>query len=550
MLGNEIILVSSGLLLLALAIAIMMVRKVLSPIEELTTVVSAISKGNMDTELDPKLKESEDEIGKLARAFDRTLVSLKLAMRETTPQLKMESKALKEALAEKTKAEERYRALVKTSPDAVIVTDPAGIISEVSSRTLEVFGADRPAELIGTDSYALLPSEARNAARKVITTTLDRRFEMNGVKLTMQRKDGSRFTGEVNIKRVKDAAGKHVGTILTLRDITKREAEDKALRNALATADKAEKELKSERDLAKKYLDIANAMMVTIGADQKVTLINRKGCEVLGYEESEIVGKNWFDVFVPKKARERTKAIFMKLMSGEIKEEVEYYENEVLTRSGEERLIAWHNTILRDDGRRIGTLSSGEDITARKFTEDRLGTLGRLYSMTEEIGRMAADAQRKGLGTKETLNNLCRILVERGGFRMAWVGLTDATTGMVKPITHAGVEKGYLDNIKISIEDIPEGQGPTGTAIRENRAITVEDWAKDPRMKLWWAAGTERGYRSSAAFPLRKDGNVVGALNVYSEKAGFFDHESVRALEGAVGMVTAVAFRPKSGKKK
>lgn len=673
---ETVMLMAMVLLLTAFAAAILIVRSVFAPIDELTRVVSAISKGDMRSELNPRLKESEDEIGKLARAFDRTLVSLKLAMKETAPELKIQSRALKEALAERTKAEARYRALVKTSPDAVVVTDPTGIISEVSSRTVELFGGESASELLGRDAFELMPPEMRGVAKKAIMKSLDIQGALSGIKLTLQRKDGSKFTGEINMKRLTDAAGNHVGTILTLRDITRREAEDKALREALdertkaearyktlvetspdavtatdlkgiltevsertarlhgygsaaeivgknafdliapqdrqkagenmslvmkkgaienlryrmlrkdgsmfigelnagqlkdpagrvigfiaTTRDvtkrqeeddalrKAEKELEGERNLAKKYLDIADVMLVAIGADQKVTLINRKGCEVLGYKESEIIGKKWFDTFVPKKARERTKATFIKLMAGEITG-VEYYENEVLAKNGGDKLIAWHNTILRDDGRIIGTLSSGEDITKRKVTEERLGSLGRFYGMSEDIGRMAADARSKGLGNEEIFGNMCRILVEKGGFRMAWVGLADARTRMVKPIAHAGVETGYLDNIRISMDNVPEGQGPTGIAIRENRSIIIDDWANDPRMKPWRAAGTKRGYWSSAAIPLQKEGKAIGALNAYSEKTGFFDHETMRALESITGMVAAAAFQPKGSKKR
>jgi PAS domain S-box-containing protein len=123
---------------------------------------------------------------------------------------------------------------------------------------------------------------------------------------------------------------------------------------------------------AQTYLDLAGVMFVALDVDGKVTLINRKGCEVMGFRENEIVGKNWFDNFIPDRMSAEIKVIFGRLMAGEI-DPAESYENPVLTKSGSERLIAWHNTILRDDdGKIIGTLSSGEDITARKRAEDEL----------------------------------------------------------------------------------------------------------------------------------------------------------------------------------
>jgi len=131
-------------------------------------------------------------------------------------------------------------------------------------------------------------------------------------------------------------------------------------------SDSLEKALREERDRAQKYLDVAAVAIVVIGSDEKVGLVNRKGAEILGYPEAEIVGKSWFDHFVPVRIREEVRSVFRELMAG-LAEAMEYYENPVLTQSGEEKTIAWHNTVLKDErGVIVGTLSSGEDITDRK----------------------------------------------------------------------------------------------------------------------------------------------------------------------------------------
>ncbi|MDT8281183.1 MAG: PAS domain S-box protein [Gammaproteobacteria bacterium] len=101
-------------------------------------------------------------------------------------------------------------------------------------------------------------------------------------------------------------------------------------------------------------------------------LINNRGCEILGYKEEEIVGKNWFENFLPRRMRKDVKNVFKKLMVEEMGP-LEYFENPVLNKDGNERLIAWHNTILRDEqGCITGILSSGEDITKRKKAEEQL----------------------------------------------------------------------------------------------------------------------------------------------------------------------------------
>jgi PAS domain S-box-containing protein len=155
--------------------------------------------------------------------------------------------------------------------------------------------------------------------------------------------------------------GKPIGIQIITRDITERK--------------KAEKEIIKQRNKAQQYLDIAGVMIVAINTKGNVTLINKKGCEILGYNEKEIIGKNWFKNFLPERLKKATFSVSKKLLSGEI-EPAEYFENPVLTKNGEERFIAWHNTNIKDEeGNIIGHLSSGEDITERKQTEERISNI-------------------------------------------------------------------------------------------------------------------------------------------------------------------------------
>ena len=148
---------------------------------------------------------------------------------------------------------------------------------------------------------------------------------------------------------------------------------------------RAEDALHKERDRTQHYLDVAGVALIVIGADRKASLVNQKGCEILGYEkEEEIIDKDWFDNFVPERLRDEMTGVFESLMAGEI-EPVEYYENPVLTRDGEERIVAWHNTILRDeDGKIYATLCSGEDVTEHRRAEDALRKSEKQLKETKE----------------------------------------------------------------------------------------------------------------------------------------------------------------------
>ncbi len=166
---------------------------------------------------------------------------------------------------------------------------------------------------------------------------------------------------------------------------------------------RSEEALRKERDTAQTYLDVAGVILLALDADQKVTLINKKGCEVLGRAECDIVGKNWFDHFVPEPFRSEMKEYFPRFVEGDI-ERFAYFENPVLTSSGEERMIAWRNTVLVDESGRIeGTLSSGEDVTERKRLEDQL----RQAQKMEAVGRLAG-------GVAHDFNNILTTIIGYG----------------------------------------------------------------------------------------------------------------------------------------
>jgi len=135
---------------------------------------------------------------------------------------------------------------------------------------------------------------------------------------------------------------------------------------------KAEEALREEKEKFETYLNLARVIMIAIDTEGIVTYVNKRGCEVLGYKGEEIVGKDWFSNFLPEIIAKKTKNYLKNLLSGQIKP-VEYNENPVLTKSGEERLIAWYTLLLRDQkGEVIGTLSSGKDITELKKAEQEM----------------------------------------------------------------------------------------------------------------------------------------------------------------------------------
>ena len=127
--------------------------------------------------------------------------------------------------------------------------------------------------------------------------------------------------------------------------------------------------LKESERQSEQYLAIAGVIFVALDGEEKITLINDCGLETLGYHREELLGKNWFQTCLPEMYREEVLEVYHELMRGGAKP-IEYYENPILRKDGAERIIAWHNAILHDqNGKVVGILSSGEDVTERKRME-------------------------------------------------------------------------------------------------------------------------------------------------------------------------------------
>ncbi|MBN2375417.1 MAG: PAS domain S-box protein [Sedimentisphaerales bacterium] len=161
----------------------------------------------------------------------------------------------------------------------------------------------------------------------------------------------------------------------------------------------AEQQLREEINRAQQYLDIAGAIILAINANGNVGLINQKGCEILGYSKEQILGKNWFSNFLPAWHRNETKLTFSKLMENNIGP-VEHHENPIITSKGEEKLIAWHNTVIRDDmGNITGTLASGTDITEQRQAEKKLQEYQQQLRFLASELSLTEERQRRHMST-------------------------------------------------------------------------------------------------------------------------------------------------------
>ncbi|MBN1191516.1 MAG: PAS domain S-box protein [Dehalococcoidales bacterium] len=251
--------------------------------------------------------------------------------------------------------------------------------------------------------------------------------------LCWKGKDGKVTWTEHHNIAVRDENGLITAVEGVMRDITARKT--------------AEEAIQKERDQAKMYLDIAGVMIIALDSSGCITLVNKKGCEVLGYSEGEIKGKNWFDIFLIGEVRGRVKEVFEKLMAGEM-ESVEYYENPVMTREGKERVMAFNCTVLRDQSSRItGVLFSARDITDRQLARIALQRSEERFRKIFEEGPLGMAMVSADLHFMKVNPALCRML----GYReveLTFRTLTDIAhpDDISKNIEYAG--KVYREEIE------------------------------------------------------------------------------------------------------
>jgi diguanylate cyclase (GGDEF)-like protein/PAS domain S-box-containing protein len=175
------------------------------------------------------------------------------------------------------------------------------------------------------------------------------------------------------------------------------------------------------------------------------------------------------------------------------------------------------------------------DITLQKEYEKRITRLNRVYAVLSGINTTIVRTRDR----QELFNEACRIAVEQGKFRLAWIGLLDANGLNVTPVARAGVDEGYLNNIQLTArEDAPDRCEMVARALREKTAVVCNDIGTDPQMTRWRKEALRRGYRSVAVFPLQLADKVTGLLLLYAPEAGVFDTEEMSLLTEIAGDIS------------
>ncbi len=401
-----------------------------------------------------------------------------------------------------------HRMLMEASPAFFVAVDADGRTLRMNDTMLEALGYTSD-EVEGTDYASTFVPETNRAELAEVFEQLitDRRPSLNENKLLT--KSGEELLVEWHGRSVVGDDGELECFLGVGIDITEHR--------------RAQDELRSKRDEAQEYLDLAGVVFVGLDRDGCVTLINRKGCELLGGSEGDITGKNWFDTFVPERNRQQVREVFDGLVSGEDARELPDYENEILTLRGERKVLEWHNAVERDaEGHVVGTMSSGIDITERKRAEDVQRLAYRIGSSIHTAGSMEELFARIREALGEVMNT--------ENFFIALYNREDDTLSLPYFVDERDQE---------DFDSFPAGKTLTGYLIKHDASLLVtreelDQWTKEGIVDI---VGTPS--LIWLGVPLRVSGEVIGALVVQSyddrNEFGEADKEMLEFVSEQIG---------------
>ena len=398
-----------------------------------------------------------------------------------------------------------HRMLYEHAPEGILIVDGNSRYLDANPPMCRMLGYARD-ELIGKHASDIFSQgEIQHIGTTLHDIQLGRGYSREW---QFRRKDGTVFSAEVAVTTMPD------GNLLAMvRDISARkQAEMSAARLAA-------------------IVESSNDAIVGKDLNSIVTSWNVGAEKMFGYSAEEMIGTSILRLIPADRQSEETE-ILEKIKRGE---KIRILETLRLTK--DQRLIDVSVAVapIRDGaGNIIGASKIARDISAFKAREREVARMSRLYAGLSQINQAIVWSRNR----EELFHKVCQVLIEHGGFQMAWIGWHDAPAHLLVPVAKCGDETDYIQKVKVYADDRPEGRGPSGTAFRTGQPYVCNNMYDDPATLPWRTEIKLRGFRASAVFPIRQNGQVSGTLSVYADQPDFFRDKEIALLKEAAGDIS------------
>ncbi len=491
-LQNYLYAAASLLTLVAALMIWLMVRRVLGPLEAASHAMQQMAGG--PTALTPIAVVRHDEVGRMVRHFN---------------QLVADRQQFEAALAD---SERRFRLVVEQAPDAIFI-QTNGCYTYANGAALTLLGAKDTQDLLGRTVISLVHPGSQDRVTQRMHQLNEQCNSVPTIELTYLRLDGTPV--EVESSAVPFRFNDADGSLVFLRDVTTRKQAAEAVRSSEARF----------RSLFDHMLEgFAYCRMIFENGkpvDFIYLEVNASFARLTGLEDA--VGKR-VSALIPGFAQTNADllAIYGRVAMGGAPEKVEIH---VPGLDHWFSLSAYH-------AEADCFVAVFDVITQQKWAEASRLRLNRALRLLSDCNTALVHAERE----QSLLEQICQLVVEQGGYRMAWVGYAqDDAEQTIRIVAKAGAGTEYLDTARITWCETATGIGPTGVAIRSGQVQVNRDFASNPAVATWRDAALAHGFRSSIGLPLQSKSRTFGALTIYSAEPDGFIPDEVTLLQELAG---------------
>jgi diguanylate cyclase (GGDEF)-like protein/PAS domain S-box-containing protein len=420
------------------------------------------------------------------------------------------------AQRELEESEERFRFAMHFSSVGMALVAPDGRWLGINPALCDIVGYSE-AELLATDVQSITYPDDRDADAAQVRQMLARSIETYQADKRYVRKDGQVVWTQLSGSLVWLQSGEPHYFIYQIQDITDRIQAERALRAS-------EERFRSIAEATQEWI-------WEIDAEGMYTFCSPAAEAILGYAPDQLMGKSCLDIVSPG-VRSEVSGLLRRGIA-----EKRGWRDVVLHLQHADGSIRWLDSnalpLLDSEGAVQGYRGVARDITDRRLQQERIARLSRIQAVLSGINSTIVRVRER----RELLREACRIAVQQGGFRMAWIGLVEPGALKASPLVWEGFEAGYLQEIGAVLDNRDDDPGPVGEALREGRLVVVNDIeaAAIPQFKQEALA---RGFRSQVAMPLLVEDHAVGILVLYAAETGFFDYEELRLLKDLAGDIS------------